>query len=100
VFNVSGKVNTHNCRIWGSEKPCVSLEHILDNPKVNEFCALSKEKVYNPFFLEATITGVVYLDMLRKLRNVYKMLYGKLEPIGLLDEPKHRWKNITLVVFR
>jgi hypothetical protein len=28
TFHVSGKViNTHNCRIWGSEKPHVSLEH-------------------------------------------------------------------------
>jgi hypothetical protein len=46
TFHVSGKVNTHNCRIWGSENPRVSLEHVCDNPKVNVFCALSKERVY------------------------------------------------------
>jgi hypothetical protein len=43
TFHVSGKVNTHNCKIWGSEIPRVSLEHVRDSPKVNVFCALGKE---------------------------------------------------------
>ena len=34
---------------------------------MNVFCALSKERVYGPFFLmETTITGIVYLDMLQQ----------------------------------
>ena len=67
TFHVSGRVNTHNCRIWGSENPRVSLEHVRDSPKVNVFCALSKERVYGPFFfMETTITGIVYLDMLQE----------------------------------
>jgi hypothetical protein len=34
---------------------------------VNVFCDLSKEKVYSPvFFMEMTITGIVYLDMLQQ----------------------------------
>jgi hypothetical protein len=67
TFHVTGKVNTHNCRIWGSENPRASLEHVRDSPKVNVFCALSKEKVYGPFFfMEKTITGIVYLDMLEQ----------------------------------
>jgi hypothetical protein len=43
--------------------PCVSLEHVHDSPNV--FCALSKERVYGPFFTETTITGTVYLDMFK-----------------------------------
>jgi hypothetical protein len=35
TFHVSGTVNTHNCRIWGSENPRASLEHVRDSPKVN-----------------------------------------------------------------
>ncbi|XP_023725909.1 uncharacterized protein LOC111874552 [Cryptotermes secundus] len=67
TFHVSGKVNTHNCRIWGSENSRVSLEHVRDSPKVNVFCALSTERVYGPFFfMERTITGSVYLDMLQE----------------------------------
>ncbi|PNF19367.1 hypothetical protein B7P43_G06707 [Cryptotermes secundus] len=67
TFHVSGKVNTHNCRIWGSENPRVSLEHVRDSPKVNVFCALSKYRVYGPFFsMKTTITSIVYLDMLQE----------------------------------
>lgn len=65
TFHLSGKVNKHNCRIWGSENPRQSLEHVRDSPKLNVFCALSKSKVYGPFFFqEKTINGIVYLDML------------------------------------
>ena len=36
-----------------------------DSPKVNVFCAISKMKVYGPFFVkERTVTGRTYLDML------------------------------------
>jgi hypothetical protein len=67
TFHVSGKVNTRNCKIWGSENPRVSLEHFHDSPKANVFCALSKETMYGPFFMQTTITGIVYLDMLQQL---------------------------------
>jgi hypothetical protein len=57
---------THNCRISGSENPHVSLEHARDSPKVNVFYALSKERVYGPFFFMGTTTiGIVYLDVLQ-----------------------------------
>jgi hypothetical protein len=69
TFHVGGKVNAHNCRIWGSKNPLVSLEHVHDSQNVNVFCALSKEKVYGPFFMETTITGIVYLDMLQQFFN-------------------------------
>jgi hypothetical protein len=37
-------IDTHNCRIWGSKNSRVYLEHVHDNPKVNVFCAPSKER--------------------------------------------------------
>lgn len=88
TFHLSGKVNTHNCRIWGSENPHETLQHARDSPKVNVFCALSKNKMYGPyFFQETTINGIVYLDMLQQFlipqideddreRNVYFMHDG------------------------
>jgi hypothetical protein len=59
MFHVSCEVSTHNCRIWGSENPLVSMDHVRDSLKMNVFCALSKESVYCLFFMETTITGVV-----------------------------------------
>jgi hypothetical protein len=34
-FHLSGKVNRHNVRIWGSENPHETLKHERDSPKVN-----------------------------------------------------------------
>jgi hypothetical protein len=50
----------------GAENYYVSLEHVRDNPKVNVFCTLSKERVFGPFFMEMTITGIIYLDILQQ----------------------------------
>jgi len=42
------------------------MEHVHDLPKVNVFCAVSSCKVYRPFFfVEPTVTGIKYLDMLQ-----------------------------------
>ena len=67
TFHLSGKVNTHNVRIWGLQNPHSTLQHERDSPKVNVFCAVSRTKVYGPFFFaERTVTGITYLDMLQQ----------------------------------
>jgi hypothetical protein len=58
-------VNQHNVHIWGTENSHVILKHERDSPKVNVFCAISEESVYDPlFFMENTITGNLCLNML------------------------------------
>lgn len=65
TFHVSGKVNTHNCRIWGSENSHDYRELERDSPKVNVWCAVSHTEVIGPFFFaETSINSVTYLDML------------------------------------
>jgi hypothetical protein len=50
--------NVHNVRIWGTEQPHAQIEHQRDSPKINVFCAVSREKVHGPFFFpDATVTG-------------------------------------------
>jgi hypothetical protein len=64
TFHISGKVNKHNVRIWGTENPGEMVEHGRDSPKVNVFCAESRTKVYRPFFFhENTVTGRIYLSI-------------------------------------
>lgn len=66
TFHVCGKVNRHNCRIWGSENPHAVIEYQRDSPKLNVWCCLMKTGVIGPFFFqERTVTGDTYLDMLR-----------------------------------
>ena len=66
MFHVFGKVNHHSIRVWGTENPHATMEHVRDSPKVNVFCAISSCKVYRPFFfVQPTVTSINYLDMLQ-----------------------------------
>ena len=63
--DTNGKVNRHNVRIWGEENPHATIEHERNSPKVNVFCAISKNHVHGLFFFEKNLTGDVYLQMLQ-----------------------------------
>ena len=66
TFHVSGKVNKHNIRIWGSQNPCEVLERERDSPKINVWCGLMHNQIIGPFiFAESTVTANIYLDMLK-----------------------------------
>lgn len=66
TFHISGKVNKHNVRIWGTENPLEIVQHERASPKINVFCAKSTQKVYGPFFFcEDTVMGASYLEMLQ-----------------------------------
>ena len=67
TFHVSGKLNEHNARIWGTENPHITREIERDSPKVNVRCRVLCNKVIGPFFFdEKTITADIYLDTLTK----------------------------------
>ena len=62
---VCGKVSRRNCRIWGSENPHQVIEYERDTPKLSVWLGLHKNGVIGPFFfMESTVTGHSYLDML------------------------------------
>ena len=50
TFHVSGKLNKHNGRIWGSEHPHEIRELEKDSPKVNVWCGIMCNRVIGPFF--------------------------------------------------
>jgi hypothetical protein len=67
TFHPSGILNKQNVHFWGIENPHASAEFVRDLPKVNMFHALSKAKVYSPFFFtETTVTSIAYLDMVKQ----------------------------------
>jgi len=83
TFYLSGAVLVYrrNVRIWGSGNPHAYVEHQSDSPEVNVFCAISSQKVCDPFFFaEETVTGMTYLDMLQlwlmpQLRNIPTFIF-------------------------
>ena len=67
TFHICEMVNRHNCRIWGNERPDDTFEWQRDTPKVNVWVGITKQTVSGPFmFIENTITGGTYLDMLEE----------------------------------
>jgi hypothetical protein len=61
TFHVSGRVNTHNCLIWGTENAHVSYELKRASPKENSWCGVTSEKVYGLFFFEEETVRAVYI---------------------------------------
>jgi hypothetical protein len=65
TLHINGCVNRHNCRIWESQQPNEVFQFVRGSPKVNVWCGLTYDRVVGPFmFVENTITGDSYLDML------------------------------------
>lgn len=95
TFHVSGKVNRHNVRIWGSENPHVVQEHIRDSPKVNVWCGLMKDMIIGPFFfIEPTVTGITYLDMLEQYAFP-QIAHKQPDIIFQQDGAPPHWSNIV-----
>ena len=65
TFYVSGLVNRHNARIWGSQNPHETYELERDSPKLNVWCGIMYDKIIGPFFFaEKSIAAQIYLDLL------------------------------------
>jgi hypothetical protein len=95
TFHVSGKVNKQNVRIWGSEHPRATVEHITDSLRVNEWCCLLHDRLIGPFFFaEVTVISSIYLNMLENF--VYPQLQD-LQPAVLFQQdgaPPH-WRFVV-----
>ncbi|GBM22387.1 hypothetical protein AVEN_131502-1 [Araneus ventricosus] len=82
-FRLSGIINRHNVRIWGSETPHKYREVQRHSPKVNVWCGFMYDRVIGPFFFtEKTLTSVIFLDM---LGNFAFPQIEKLHPHDLLQ---------------
>lgn len=64
-FTLDGQVNTHNCVIWGFEKPQATISKQLHSPKVCVWMGFSAEFLLKPHFFDATINAENYLSLLR-----------------------------------
>jgi hypothetical protein len=80
TFHLCGKVNKHNCCIWGYENP----QYERDTPKLNVWCGLITDRIVGPFFFhKAALTRNVYLDMIKSF-SVDQILHGLLQHDGAL----------------
>ena len=84
TFYLNGLVNKHNGRYWSQDNPHVTIETVMKSPKLNVWCALSKNQLVGSFFFEDdTVDGENYLLMLqnfflpevRKLHKVRSIIF-------------------------
>ena len=59
TFYVSGLINRHNSRIWGSQNPHETYELELDSHILNVWCGIMYDKIIGRFFfVEKSITAL------------------------------------------
>ena len=71
IFHLSGRVNRHNTRIWGTENSKVIKEKEHDSSKLVVWCAISATGIIGPYFFHddtrrTTTVTENYLEMLQK----------------------------------
>ena len=64
TFHISGLLNRHNLRIWGSENLHDTCELEQDSPKLDVWCGIMHDKIIGLFFfVEKSSTAQIYLDV-------------------------------------
>lgn len=82
TFQLTGEVNTHNCRYWSDKNPrWMRDEHTQYPEKLNVWCGFSTRGIVGPFIIKGNLNGGVYLNLLRDeivpaVRNLFN---GNLE---------------------
>ena len=84
TFYLNGLVNKHNVIYWSDTNPHVTIETVMKSPKLNVWCAMSKNQLVGAYFFEDdTVNGNNYLSMLqnffiwemRKLHKVRSIIF-------------------------
>ncbi len=79
TFYLHGLVNKHNVRYWSEDNPHATIETVMNSPKLNVWCAMSRTHLIGPFFFEGdTVNGEKYLSMLQnfflpEVRRLHKV---------------------------
>ena len=70
TFALTGAVNKHNCRYWSNENPHLYREDHTQRPqKLNVWAGILGNSIIGPIFINETLTGEVYRDLLQNTVN-------------------------------
>ena len=65
TFHMSGRVNKHNCVVWGTQNPHAIQEVPIKSPGITVWCAMFCDEIIGPYFFESTVTSKTYKAMLQ-----------------------------------
>ena len=68
AFHLNGLVNKHNVRHWSEKSPLLTIERVMQSPKVHVCCSMSESRVIiGPYFFDDdTINGQNSHSMLKE----------------------------------
>ena len=68
TFYLRELVNKYNVRYWSEDNLHATTETVMNSPKLNVWCVISKTQLIGPFFFEDdTVNGENYLSILQNL---------------------------------
>lgn len=66
-FTLNNEPNTQNYRVWATENPHRRVAVRTQDPqKVNVWAGLLKDHIIGPFFIDGTLAGTKYLELLQE----------------------------------
>lgn len=105
-FDLSGFVNSQNCRFWGTENPRILHERPLHPLRVTVWCGICAEKVIGPYFFEDTTGNAVTVTGERYRSMIQEFLVPEVEAL----DQQHMWfqqdgatahtANVTMEILR
>ena len=95
-FKLNGTVNRHNCVYWAPENLHVHVGQVVILPGVNVWCGLSARGLIRLFFFGGTVTGDMYLEMLRSsILSAIRALYENSVIFYQQDRaPTHYYRDV------
>ena len=67
IFHLNGTVNRHNAITWATQSPHVYIERDTQKKAgVMLWVGLIKDNIIGPFFFDSSVTGDVYLNLLKR----------------------------------
>ena len=100
TFHVSGKVNRRNVRIWESQNPHSTQEHVRDNPKLNVWCSLSQNKVIGPFSSPKKLSEVPHIVRCWSSSSFHKLNNCSLTSVSKKIALLHTCSTLSLAIGR
>ena len=72
TFHLSGKINSQNTRYWADQNPhWLRPDRRQTDPRVNVWCGIYRNRIIGPYFLDAPLTGIGYLQHLEDVLNPF-----------------------------
>ena len=65
-FYLTLPVKNQNNRQWSKSQPYIGIESPLHDQKILDWCAISANRVFWPYYFEDTVNQHNYLEMLKK----------------------------------